>query len=179
MQATLSADTEIRLGDSTTIDLIVNPSPDSLVRITWNVNDKESCDGCLAFGIRPTDKTTILVEIEDFNGCTDTDLITLFVTSDDKIFTPNVFSPNGDNRNDFFYLSARTDVDRIENLKIYDRWGTMVFEQAEVTPNDPTTGWDGSFEGTPLNPAVFVYRAVVVYKNGRTEEIVGDVALIR
>lgn len=179
LQATLSADTEIRLGDSTVIDLIVNPSPDSLVRISWNIDDKESCEGCLEFGLRPTDKTTILVEIEDMNGCVDTDVITLFVVSEDKIFAPNVFSPNGDNRNDFFFLSAGTDVERIEDLKIYDRWGTMVFEQAEATPNDPTTGWDGSFEGTPLNPAVFVYRAVVIYKNGRSEEIVGDVALIR
>ncbi|MEN0051296.1 MAG: gliding motility-associated C-terminal domain-containing protein, partial [Bacteroidota bacterium] len=131
--------------------------------------------GAKILSLLTTNKVIMSVAIQPLA----TDIITLFVVSNDRIFAPNVFSPDGNNRNDFFFLSAGTDVERIEDLKIYDRWGTMVFEQAEATPNDPTVGWDGSFRGEPLNPAVFVYRAVVVFKDGRMEEIVGDVTLIR
>jgi len=179
LQATLSADKQVNLGDSTVINLIINPSPDSIIQINWIVNDSVACEGCLELGIRQTEKTTILVEIEDINGCTAKDLVTLFVARNDQVFKPNAFSPNGDNINDLFFLSAGNDVESIDDLKIFDRWGTMVFQQTEIVPNDPKFGWNGTFEGTPLNPAVFIYRAKITYKDGRTEVIVGDVALVK
>lgn len=179
LQATLSAETEVRLGDSIIIDLLINSNTDSIVSIFWNIDDKDSCEGCLEFGIRPTEKTTIRVEVEDVNGCVTSDQLTIFVENESEVFRPNAFSPNGDSRNDFFFLQVGTNVERIENLRIYDRWGTMVFQQPEVPINDPTAGWDGTFEGTLLNPAVFIYSATVVYKDGRTENLLGDVALIR
>ncbi|MEM1325223.1 MAG: gliding motility-associated C-terminal domain-containing protein [Bacteroidota bacterium] len=179
VQATLSAETEITLGDSVVVDLLLNPAPDSLNRISWNVNDSIACEGCVEFGIRPSDKTTILVEVEDMNGCVVRDILTLFVVNDDRIFMPNAFSPNGDSRNDRFFLQVGENVDRIDDLKIYDRWGMLVFQQNEVPLNDPTAGWDGTFRGKLLNPAVFVYSAIITYKDGRTETILGDVTLIR
>ncbi|MEM6697017.1 MAG: gliding motility-associated C-terminal domain-containing protein, partial [Bacteroidota bacterium] len=179
LQATLSADKQVQLGDSTIINLIINPSPDSILQINWIVNDSLACEGCLELGIRPTEKTTILVEIEDLNGCTAKDLVTLFVARNDQVFRPNAFSPNGDNINDLFFLSAGNDVESIDDLKVFDRWGMLVFQQTEIVPNDPRFGWDGTFEGTPLNPAVFVYRAVITYKDGRTAVLVGDVALVK
>ncbi|MEM8524063.1 MAG: gliding motility-associated C-terminal domain-containing protein [Bacteroidota bacterium] len=179
LQATLSADQQVTLGDSTIINLIINPNPDSIIQINWVVNDSIACEGCLELGLSPTEKTTILVEIEDVNGCTAKDLVTLFVERNDQVFKPTAFSPNGDNINDLFFLSAGNDVESIDDLKIFDRWGMLVFQQTQIVPNDPRFGWDGTFQGTPLNPAVFVYRAVITYKDGRTKVIVGDVALVK
>jgi gliding motility-associated-like protein len=178
-QATLSAKTEVTLGDSVVVDLLLNPSPDSINRISWNVNDSIACDGCTELGFRPSEKTTILVEVEDMNGCIATDILTLFVIKDDRVYMPNVFSPNGDSRNDRFFLQVGDNVERIDNFRIYDRWGMLVFEQTEVPLNDPTGGWDGTFRGEPLNPATFVYSAVVTYRDGRTDTLLGDVSLIR
>jgi len=50
---------------------------------------------------------------------------------------PNVFTPNGDNNNDFFIPFPYRQVESID-LKIYDRWGVLVFETT-----DPDIMWDG------------------------------------
>jgi gliding motility-associated-like protein len=55
---------------------------------------------------------------------------------------PNVFSPNGDGFNDLFHPFPYTSVSEI-NLKIFDRWGRMVFET-----NDPDINWDGKDKTT-------------------------------
>jgi gliding motility-associated-like protein len=56
-------------------------------------------------------------------------------------FIPNVFTPNGDSYNDVFTIenaAGRTWV-----LKIFDRWGTLVYFSANYK-ND----WDGKDLGT-------------------------------
>ncbi|HEU4717757.1 MAG TPA: gliding motility-associated C-terminal domain-containing protein [Bacteroidia bacterium] len=50
---------------------------------------------------------------------------------------PNVFTPNGDNVNDFFIPFPYQYVKDID-LKIYDRWGNLIFETT-----DPDINWDG------------------------------------
>lgn len=53
-------------------------------------------------------------------------------------FLPNVFSPNRDGRNDFFTpLQPFLYVDSID-IKIFNRWGQIVFEST-----DPLINWDG------------------------------------
>ena len=69
------------------------------------------------------------------------------------IYMPNSFSPNDDGINDCYqgYLSPRADLQYF-NLKIFDRWGNMMFES-----NDPGECWDGRSEGKLMDPAVFVW----------------------
>ncbi len=55
---------------------------------------------------------------------------------------PNWFSPNGDGINDFF-TPLYTPLVRSINIKIYNRWGVLVFETA-----DPLINWDGRFQKT-------------------------------
>ena len=50
---------------------------------------------------------------------------------------PNVFSPNGDNVNDFFNALPYRYIKSVD-MKIYDRWGVLVFETS-----DPHIHWDG------------------------------------
>ncbi len=50
---------------------------------------------------------------------------------------PNTFSPNGDGINDFFRPYPFKGVEKID-LKIYSRWGTLVFQT-----DDPKIMWDG------------------------------------
>ncbi len=55
----------------------------------------------------------------------------------DEIVVPNVITPNGDGKNDVFYIE---NIERIEQstLRIYNRWGAVVFK-AENYKNT----WDG------------------------------------
>jgi len=97
-----------------------------------------------------------------------------------ELFIPNVFSPNDDGINDFFFISSHPEaVTNIPFLRIYDRWGGLVFERMGLLPNQPADGWDGQASGDDINPGVFVWVAEVVYADGKTETLYGDVTLLR
>ncbi len=63
-------------------------------------------------------------------SCVDTDSCSLYEL-------PNVFTPNGDQVNDFFTPFPYTSVERI-NIRIYNRWGAVVYRT-----EDPDIMWDG------------------------------------
>ncbi|MCB9186838.1 MAG: gliding motility-associated C-terminal domain-containing protein [Flavobacteriales bacterium] len=67
-----------------------------------------------------------------------------------ELFVPNVFSPNEDGHNDVFKPRGTEPFDY--ELRIYDRWGNLVFTSDEIDK-----GWDGTFRGKAMNSAVFVY----------------------
>jgi len=94
-----------------------------------------------------------------------------------QFFIPNVFSPNGDGVNDVFSIQFNEDAKIISVMgDIFDRWGNNVYSS-----DDLHFTWDGTFHGTTMNPAVFVYRFTLVYSNGVnevTEKLTGDVTLI-
>lgn len=66
---------------------------------------------------------------------------------------PNVFTPNGDNKNDFVIPGPYKYIHKID-MKIYNRWGTLVFET-----EDPDINWNGRFmeNGKILSPGVYYY----------------------
>jgi len=95
------------------------------------------------------------------------------------MYIPNVFSPNGDGINDRLLISAASDVEEIESMEIFDRWGNLVFAAKNFLPGDPTNSWDGKRDGVTLNPAVFAYKMMARFKDGRREVRNGDITLVR
>lgn len=85
-----------------------------------------------------------------------------------ELFVPNVFSPNEDGRNDVFKPRGTEPFEY--ELRIYDRWGNLVFSSTEIE-----TGWDGRFNGKPMNSAVFVYYIL----SGGSVIDKGNVTLLR
>ncbi len=113
-----------------------------------------------------------------FNSCgTSSDSIrVLFDNCDCKVFMPNVFTPNGDGNNDIYKPEANCDLRFIE-LRIFNRWGEMVFET-----NSLTAGWDGTYKGKPLPPAVYTYLFSYAGRDGnrvRSGKLKGSLTLIR
>jgi gliding motility-associated-like protein len=108
------------------------------------------------------------------------DEITIYVLADDAdIYIPNLFSPNGDQINDQFVITAGQLIDEFIFIQIFDRWGNMVFQIKNLPPGDPRTAWDGTFNGEALNPAVFAYRMLYKKRDGTTGLRKGDLTLIR
>ncbi len=69
---------------------------------------------------------------------------------------PNVFTPNGDNANDFYIPFPYRFIESVE-MKIYDRWGVLVYEST-----DPALGWNGTnLKGEDLNEGVYFYKCKV------------------
>ena len=58
-------------------------------------------------------------------------------------------------------------------MKIYDRWGEMIFE------TDNNTGWDGTKNGQLLNTGVYVYVISVGFSDGTIQNFHGSVTLTR
>jgi gliding motility-associated-like protein len=70
------------------------------------------------------------------------DTMTVEVHADScDLFIPNVFSPNGDSKNDVFDFVAEGYTQY--HLKIFDRWGLLVFEST-----DNNIKWNGKINNT-------------------------------
>ena len=63
---------------------------------------------------------------------------------------PNVFTPNGDGKNDEFRVAYRSLRDF--HIWVYNRWGKLVYEST-----DPAKGWDGNINGRPASEGAYFY----------------------
>lgn len=70
---------------------------------------------------------------------------------------PNIFTPGGDGLNDFFHPFPYKYVESID-IKIYNRWGELVFETT-----NPDIAWDGTDMNTKkvLSSGVYFYVCTV------------------
>lgn len=87
--------------------------------------------------------------------------------------TPNAFSPNNDGLNDKFRLIAENLPEGQFKMKIYNRWGQMIFET-----NDIEEGWDGTYKSEPCPEGVYVW---IVLSSEKDNNVLnkGSVMLIR
>ena len=169
---------QLHLGDDTTLLATSNYSP---VDFTWGP-DSVACltPDCSRVWVRPVGSYDYFVTGVNPAGCVDTAVVAFSVIMDLPTFIPNVFSPNGDGRNDFFTVFGGNAIDRVEKLRVYDRWGGLLYEAAEPFPaNEPTLGWDGMLDGRPVNNGVYVYYVEVRYINGTVERYRGDVTVLQ
>ena len=129
--------------------------------------------------VKPKATTDYIVEVKNTGGCKSTDRLTVFVLCDGaNVFIPNTFSPNGSGNNDIFYPRG-SGVFRIKLLRIFNRWGEVVFEKVNFLPNDPSAGWDGTFKGQKLNSDVYIYTAELLCENNTSLVVNGNIALLR
>lgn len=168
----------IKQGDSVQLFPVTVPPPAALADWQWTPSEGLSCDDCPAPWAKPLRPTAYTLVITDLNGCTAEGRVLVRVDRSRDLYAPNVFSPNGDGRNDRFLLYGRG-VAEVESLRLFDRWGTQVFERKNFQPNDETLGWDGNFRGQAVNPAVYVWQAVVRFVDGESEVFSGDVTVLR
>ncbi|MBR9922092.1 MAG: hypothetical protein GYB31_14730 [Bacteroidetes bacterium] len=108
-----------------------------------------------------------------------TSSITLEYETCREYFLPNVFSPDYNGLNDYFFVQDGGDIREITYLKIFDRWGGLVYEQYNFLPNDLMLGWDGTHRGKEVNEGVYVWIMEGYFKDGEPFLEKGDVTLIR
>jgi len=175
----IGADHIILPGDTTVLEAIVNVPFDSLSTITWSGLINPFCPTCLTQPVAPIITTAYSISVSNSQGCSDQDSVVVFIQKNVDIYIPNVFSPNGDGINDRLLISAASDVEEIESMEIFDRWGNLVFAAKNFLPDDPTNSWDGKMRGAEMNPAVYAYKMMARFKDGRREVRNGDITLIR
>jgi FOG: PKD repeat len=147
----------------------------------WSPDRNLSCLDCPNPYANPKQTTTYRVRVEDIHGCPNTKEITVnVVCSGLNYFLPNTFSPNNDGVNDVF-APRGVGLTRINSMKIFNRWGQLVFEKMNFMANDRTSngGWDGTYKGKPASPDVYIYIIEFVCENSQVIPVKGNVALIR
>jgi gliding motility-associated-like protein len=128
-------------GNDTTIvegqDLNLNAS--GAENFQWNVDATLSDFNIGNPNAKPSETTYYFVTGTDENGCQAIDSIQVSIKLlCNSIFVPNTFTPDDDGLNDVFLPSiSGFDIVSYE-LKIWDRWGTLIFES--LSPNEPWIG---------------------------------------
>ena len=126
------------------------------------------------------EETTFTLRLIDRFGCRGEAEIRLVIDPSIDVFMPTVFSPNGDDLNDRFYVMAnQAQVAIIREFLIFDRWGGNIFKVHDVLPNDPDAGWDGLSRGQQLPAGVYVFYARLQLVDGSERLVEGDVLLLR
>ncbi len=89
------------------------------------------------------------------------------------IYVPTAFTPNEDPYNPNFRPKAYGDLMEYE-LQVFDRWGKLMF-----STDDLMTGWDGTYNGSPAQMDVYVWKLTYKSKYEEYKSRIGRVTLIR
>jgi gliding motility-associated-like protein len=89
------------------------------------------------------------------------------------LIVPNAFAPNGINS---FFRPVVTFTDNLVayEMKIYDRWGNLVFKT-----DNYEAAWDGTKGAQPQPQGVYLYNIKIKQRAGNTVEEKGTLMLIR
>lgn len=126
-----------------------------------------------------TTYATITVEI---CGCNDTTALNFdpSASQDDgsciypvppnpEVEAPNVFTPNGDDKNANFFLTSKNLATL--SLVIINRWGNVVFDKSSTDLVNDNPSWDGKIDGKDANDGIYFYKYTAIGLSGK--EIVG------
>lgn len=174
----LFRDTTLKIGD--TLSLHTNISGAVPLRFAWQPAQHLSCSNCPVPLFTALENSTYTVLTTDANGCTASWRYQINVTDTCLVWWPNVFTPDGDGVNDYFYLMTYPCVHRIVSLHVYNRWGDTVFARTDFAPNTPNEGWNGlDTSGKPVPTDVLIWTAEVAYYDGSRGVYNGQVTVLR
>lgn len=169
-------DKTITVGSSLVLDPVLSGDVTS---VKWVPKTGLSCNNCPSPVASPRQTTTYQLEVTNQGGCVSKDDMTIFVFCDNSnLFVPNTFSPNADGNNDVFYPRGRG-LFTVRTLRVFNRWGEVVFERTNFQANDVVKGWDGTHKGKQSPQDVYVYTIEVICENQVVLSFGGNIALIR
>jgi gliding motility-associated-like protein len=129
------------------------------------------------YGLNPGQTVTIQVRALGNSTC-ETSALSNAVTGEAKnpqgnrVFVPNVFTPNGDGQNDIHYVYGTTIRDVV--IRYYNQYGQQIFES-----KDQTRGWDGTVSGNMQPVGVYIYVVRAVLQDGSVVNKKGTVTIVR
>ncbi|MCF8237084.1 MAG: choice-of-anchor L domain-containing protein [Saprospiraceae bacterium] len=158
------------------LKLTVTPSitPPAGSFYTWFIDGKQvqNTTGPMLEVTTPAPPFNVLVQLTTPAGCIYEIFGSWFVRIP-QYDIPNVFTPNGDNTNDYFIPFMDPGIE-IAECKVYSRWGNLVYDN-----EDPSIGWDGTKDGKDLPSEVYGYKIVLRFGDGSTKTVRGDITLVR
>ncbi len=178
----LGGELVIELGEKGLVDLNTNTN---ISNVSWNIDtnlveyeflniDRSELE------ISTIGNTTIYATVENEDGCTATGELDVKVNTVRNVRIPNIFSPDGDGLNEEFNISVGNGVEKVNYIRLYDRYGGMMFEELNPVISGGSVGsWDGTYKGQDVNTGVYVYMVEVEFLDKRKILYRGSVTLIR
>jgi gliding motility-associated-like protein len=106
--------------------------------------------------------------------CLDSTVKIINVEIPSALSIPNIFSPNGDNVNDYFFLKL-ANISQLE-FRVFDRWGHMIYE----VNSGSNISWDGKNQyGKEVAEGVYFYTVTARGKDAKEFEMKGNITLVR
>lgn len=174
-------DQEVKLGY--TADFNGSYTPPFPATITWTSNKGDSIrcldPSCLSMRVLPPGTTEYYLTVQDASGCMAIDTVLALVELIREVYFPNVFSPNLDGNNDAFVGHFGPAAQGIDVLRVFDRWGGLVYEAKELVSGDNSRGWDGTVNGQDAPPGVYAFMAMVRFVDNMTIPYSGTITLLR
>lgn len=121
---------------------------------------------------RKTGYYEVCLDANNPDNCPDTICKKIYSDIHPIIDIPNAFSPNGDGINDILY--ARGAAVETMDLRIWNRWGELVFESTSLDH-----GWDGMYNGKPQEMDAYAFVLTATFIDGTTFEKQGNITLLR
>ncbi|HYG14548.1 MAG TPA: PKD domain-containing protein [Bacteroidia bacterium] len=122
------------------------------------------------------DTATVPVKliVSNDEGCYDSITQNIFVAPDFMFYVPNAFTPNNGDELNRYFGGEGTRYFKDYSLRIFNRWGEMVFESKNALHR-----WDGTFKGEfcPAGAYTYIYALRDVY--GFYHNYKGVINLIR
>lgn len=107
-------------------------------------------------------------------GCLDTAAKEIVVDPVTMMYVPSAFTPNSDGFNDTWGVSGYTEGAAFE-VKIFDRWGHLLFESDQID-----FSWDGTYsDGNEAPIGSYVFFIVYDSSHNSEEKLQGRFSLLR
>jgi len=103
---------------------------------------------------------------------------TLHILPPPRIYIPNIFMP-GLQKNNIFTVYSNDSVLEVTSMIIYDRWGSLIYEENNFPSNDEDYGWDGQFNQTLEKSNVMTYQIIVQGVLGELIDFTGSVQVMK
>jgi gliding motility-associated-like protein len=116
------------------------------------------------------------VQVNNFCGSGGDTIVVGVYDCQCEFYVPNAFTPNADGKNEAFLPLTACSIETYD-LKIYNRWGIMIFESVDLA-----AGWDGNYNGSQAPEAVYNY--LITYTGHAnthhvSDRLTGSVTLVR
>ena len=146
-------------------------SNQNAVSWSWLPNINLSCTTCENPIATPIQTIQYILNAKSNDGCEDTATTTVVVRQL-EVYIPTAFSPNNDGVND--KLSVFATNPKVFSLRVYNRFGELVFESHDVNNK-----WNGTFNGQDCTVDSYSFVLEVTQFNNKQIQKQGSVLLVR
>jgi gliding motility-associated-like protein len=161
--------------------VVLNNTSIGATNYTWifaNQTTSNATSPILTLNLQEGEEFLVKLYASSAAGCLDSTQQFLSVTPELIYYIPNSFTPNFDEFNTFFKPVMTQGLRKDSyNLRVYDRWGVLVFHSMDVN-----VGWDGTYFGTGkiAQDGLYTYQIDFLINNIDERKIAqGHVSLIR